>query len=43
MKAMMNQVYDHQKLSQNDQLAKLRANTSLEKTLLAAKLKQQGQ
>ena len=43
MKTMMNQSSDHQKLAQNDHLAKLRANTSLEKTILAAKLKQQGQ
>jgi hypothetical protein len=43
MKTMMNQVSDHQKLAQNDHLSKLRANTSIEKTILAAKLKQQGQ
>jgi hypothetical protein len=40
---MMNHASDHQKLAQNDHLAKLRANISLEKTVLAAKLKQQGQ
>ena len=39
MKTMMNQSTDTQKLQQNEQLAKLRANTSLEKTVLAAKLK----
>ena len=39
MKAMMNQSTDSQKLRQNEELAKLRANTSLEKTVLAAKLK----
>ena len=39
MKAMMNQSTDSQKLQQNEDLAKLRANTSLEKTVLAAKLK----
>jgi hypothetical protein len=39
MKAMMAQSTDSQKLQQNEQLAKLRANTSLEKTVLAAKLK----
>jgi hypothetical protein len=39
MKTMMNQSTDTQKLQQNEQLAKLRANTSLEKTILAAKLK----
>jgi hypothetical protein len=42
MKTMMNHVSDHQKLAQNDHLAKLRANVSLEKTVLSAKLKQQG-
>jgi hypothetical protein len=39
MKAMMNQSTDSQKLQQNEDLAKLRANTSLEKTILTAKLK----
>ena len=39
MKAMMAQSTDSQKLQQNEELAKLRANTSLEKTVLAAKLK----
>jgi len=39
MKAMMNQSTDSQKLQQNEDLAKLRANTSLEKTILSAKLK----
>ena len=39
MKIMMNQSTDTQKLQQNEQLAKLRANTSLEKTILAAQLK----
>jgi len=39
MKAMMAQSTDSQKLQQNEDLAKLRANTSLEKTVLAAKLK----
>ena len=39
MKTMMNQSTDSQKLQQNEDLAKLRANTSLEKTILAAKLK----
>jgi hypothetical protein len=41
MKAMMNQSTDSQKLQQNEDLAKLRANTSLEKTILSAKLKNQ--
>jgi hypothetical protein len=39
MKAMMNQATDQQKLAQNEELAQLRANTSLEKTVLAAQLK----
>ena len=39
MKAMMAQTTDSQKLQQNEDLAKLRANTSLEKTILTAKLK----
>ena len=39
MKTMMNQSTDTQKLQQNEDLAKLRANTSLEKTVLAAQLK----
>jgi hypothetical protein len=39
MKAMMNQATDQQKLAQNEELAQLRADTSLEKTVLAAQLK----
>ena len=39
MKTMMNQSTDSQKLQQNEDLAKLRANTSLEKPILAAHLK----
>jgi hypothetical protein len=39
MKAMMAQSTDSQKLQQNEDLAKLRANTSLEKTILTAKLR----
>ena len=39
MKTMMAQSTDTQKLKQNEDLAKLRANTSLEKTILAAQLK----
>ena len=39
MKTMMNQSTQDDKLKQNEDLAKLRANTSLEKTILAAKLK----
>ena len=35
----MNQSTDSQKLRQNEELAKLRASTSLEKTILSAKLK----
>jgi hypothetical protein len=42
MKAMMNQMTDQQKLDQNEELAKLRANTSLEKTVLSAQLKNMG-
>ena len=42
MKAMMNQTTDQQKLDQNEDLANLRADTSIEKTILSAKLKQQG-
>jgi hypothetical protein len=38
---MMNQSTQDDKLKQNEDLAKLRANTSLEKTILAAKLKDQ--
>jgi len=39
MKTMMNQSTQDDKLKQNEELAKLRANTSLEKTVLAANLK----
>jgi hypothetical protein len=39
MKAMMAQTTDSQKLQQNEDLAKLRANTSIEKTVLSAQLK----
>ena len=35
----MNQSTQDEKLQQNEDLAKMRANTSIEKTLLAAKLK----
>ena len=40
MKTMMNQMNQDQKLQQNEDLAQLRADTSIEKTILAAKLKQ---
>ena len=40
MKSMMNQMTDQQKLEQNEELANLRADTSIEKTILAAKLKE---
>jgi hypothetical protein len=43
MKAMMNQMTDQQKLDQNEELANLRADTSIEKTILSAQLKNQGQ
>ena len=39
MKAMMNQMTDQQKLDQNQELALLRADTSLEKTVLQHELK----
>ena len=39
MKAMMNQSTQDEKLQQNEDLAKMRADTSIEKTVLAAKLK----
>jgi len=42
MKTMMNQMTQDQKLQQDEELAQLRADTSIEKTILAAKLKQQG-
>jgi hypothetical protein len=42
MKAMMNQTTDQQKLQQNEELANLRADTSIEKTVLQHALKQQG-
>jgi hypothetical protein len=42
MKAMMNQMTDQQKLEQNEELALLRADTSLEKTVLQHNLKNQG-
>ena len=35
MKAMMNQSNQDEKLEQNEELAKLRANTSIEKTILS--------
>jgi hypothetical protein len=42
MKAMMNQMTDQQKLQQNEELANLRADTSIEKTILSAELKNRG-
>jgi len=42
MKTMMNQATTQQKLQQNEELANLRADTSIEKTILSAQLKQQG-
>ena len=42
MKAMMNQSTDQQKIQQNEELAKMRANTSIEKTILSAQLKNMG-
>jgi len=43
MKAMMNQVAQDEKLQQNEDLAKMRANTSLQKTVLASHLKKDGE
>ena len=42
MKAMMNQMTDQQKLDQNEELANLRADTSIEKTILQHELKNRG-
>ena len=39
---MMNQMTDQQKLQQNEELANLRADTSIEKTILSAELKNRG-
>ena len=39
----MNQMTDQQKLQQNEELANLRADTSIEKTVLQHALKQQEQ
>ena len=39
MKTMMNQSTDQQKLDQNEKLSRLRADTSIEKTILSAELK----
>jgi len=41
MKAMMNQMQTDEKLQQNEDLAQLRADTSIEKTILASKLRNQ--
>ena len=38
MRAMMNQQNQDEKLDQNEELAKLRANTSIEKTILGKTL-----
>jgi hypothetical protein len=43
MKAMMNQMNEEENRMQDEELANLRADTSIEKTILSAKLKQQGQ
>jgi hypothetical protein len=42
MRAMMNQMTDQQKLEQNEELANLRADTSIEKTVLQHALKNNG-
>ena len=39
MKTLMNQSIQDDKLQQNEELAKMRADTTLQKTILAAKLK----
>jgi hypothetical protein len=39
MKSMMNQMTDQQKLDQNEELAHLRADTSIQKTVLQHELK----
>ena len=39
----MNQMTDQQKLDQNEELAKMRADTSIEKTILSAQLKNREQ
>jgi len=39
MKSMMDQENKDEKLDQNEELARLRANTSIEKTILSAQLK----
>ena len=38
MRAMMNQENQDEKLDQNEELAKLRANTTIEKTILSKTL-----
>ena len=43
MKAMMNQLIQDEKLKQNEELANLRADTSIHKTVLAAHLKKDGE
>jgi len=42
VKTMMNQMNQEEKLDQNEDLAELRAQTSLDKTILAAQLKNNG-
>ena len=42
MKAMMNQATDQQKLNQNEELANLRADTSIEKTILSKTINPRG-
>jgi hypothetical protein len=41
MKTMMNQMQNDEKLQQNEDLAQLRADTAIEKTILSARLKNQ--
>ncbi len=43
MKALMNQINQEEKLKQNDELSKMRANTSIQKTILANHMKKDGE
>jgi hypothetical protein len=43
MKTLMNQSIQDDKLQQNEDLAKMRADTALQKTILSAKLKKDGE
>jgi hypothetical protein len=43
MKALMNQINQEEKLKQNDELSKMRADTSIQKTILANHMKKDGE